>query len=387
MTPANNYRLIVIADDITGAAEIAGIGRRFGFRVNLIIYKGEEAIACPEQCNLLVLATDTRSMVQKEAVKETVRIARAIKDIGYARLFKKTDSALRGHIAIELRALMDVTEMKCVLLLPQNPSRGRIIEKGKYYIDQKPLNKTAFANDPEFPATTANVSKLLFSKHRGTVLALGKSMRIRGLYVAEAATPEDVKQRAGELNEKILAAGGADFFTAFLTAEGFTAGTFAPFEGIQNKRALIILGSANSRLPVDLGEMQRRDIAQYSMPPVFFYRKASEQWMEKMKSAYAEHNSLLFYINHPLMKGRDTALKLREEMGRIVATLLSERIPQELIIEGGATAFSILKRTGWDLFCVDCEVAPGVIRMTPVGNPDITITLKPGSYAWGNLFQ
>lgn len=385
--PTANRQLVVIADDITGAAEIAGIGWRLGLRVNLVMYRGEETIAWPEPCDLLVFATDTRSMTEAKAVEETVRIAHAIKNTGCTHIFKKTDSALRGHIAIELRTLMEITGITCALLLPQNPSRGRIIEKGTYYIDKTPLNKTTFANDPEFPATTAKVSELLFHKYSGTILTPRKRMRKRGLYVAEAATIEDVKRRAGEIKEGILAAGGADFFTACLTAGGYTANAFTPFEGIRSKHALIVLGSTNSHSPADFSYVRRQDIVQYNIPAVLFYREAPQQWIEKMKRAYVRHDSLGLYINHPLRKGRDIALRLREEMGKVVVALLSERIPQELIIEGGATAFSILKRTAWSIFSVECEVIPGVIRMTPVRNPDITITLKPGSYPWGNLFK
>jgi uncharacterized protein YgbK (DUF1537 family) len=384
---ATDRLLIVIADDITGAAEIAGIGRRFGLRVNLVMYRGEETVACPEPCDMLVFATDTRSMTEAEAVEETARIARVIKNIGYTRIFKKTDSTLRGHIAIELRTLMKITGITCTLLLPQNPSRGRTIEKGVYRIDNIPLDKTAFANDPEFPANTAGVSKLLFRKHGGTVLTPERSIRKRGLYVAEAATLEEVKRRAGELKEGALAAGGADLFTALLTVEGYDAGASEPFGGLQSKHALIVLGSTNSKPLTDVGYIQRRDIVQCNIPAVLFHREAPGQWIEQMKRTYAGHDSLVLYVDHPPRKGRDVALRLREEIGKAVAAILSERIPQELIIEGGATAFSILKRTDWSLFRVEYEVTPGVIRMTPAGNPDVTITLKPGSYPWGNLFN
>jgi uncharacterized protein YgbK (DUF1537 family) len=324
-------------------------------------------------------------MTEAEAVRETTRLASAIKHAGRTPIFKKTDSALRGHIAIELRTLMEITGMTHALLLPQNPSRGRTIEKGRYYIDKIPLNETSFADDPEFPATTADVSELLFRKHSGAVLTPQKSIRKRGLYGAEAATIAEVERRAGEIKEGgVLAAGGADFFTAWLTAKGYNTGPFPPFEGLQSKQALIVLGSTNSKLPEKLS--QRKDTAQCNVPSAIFHREAPGQWIEELKREYAKRHSLILYVDHPPRKGRDVALRLREEMGKAVAALLSECVPQELIIEGGATAFSILKRTAWNIFTVEREVAPGVIRMTPAGNPGATITLKPGSYPWGDLF-
>ena len=69
--------MIVIADDITGAAEMAGIAFARGAEVRL-------TCGCPVcGCNIAthpitVIATDTRSMSETEAVAETLRIASAI---------------------------------------------------------------------------------------------------------------------------------------------------------------------------------------------------------------------------------------------------------------------------------------------------------------------
>ena len=69
--------MIVIADDITGAAEIAGIAFTHGADVRLVC---SSSVSC---CNVAtdgttVIATDTRSMSEAEAIAETHRIASAI---------------------------------------------------------------------------------------------------------------------------------------------------------------------------------------------------------------------------------------------------------------------------------------------------------------------
>jgi len=383
-----NCQLIVIADDITGAAEIAGIGLRFGLRVRLVMYKGEDTVIPPGQYDMLVFATDTRSMTKTEAIEETMRIAHTLKTISYNHIFKKTDSALRGHITAELKALMEITGKDCSMLLPQNPSRGRTIEKGKYYINKTPLNETAFAQDPEFPAKTSDVKWLLFRNYRVPVLTPQTKIKSSGgIYITEAATLEDVEQRAQEVQEGILPAGGADFFTAYLKAKGYTTKNSLPFNGIKSNHSLIVLGSTSNHDLSQFAYIQSQDIAECNVPRIIFYRDAPQKWIEKLKRAYNEHDSLMLSINHKPKKGREIALSIREGMATGVVALLSERLPQELIIEGGATAFSILKRTNWDTFKVEQEVTPGVIRITPLEKPNITITLKPGSYPWGELFQ
>ena len=67
--------MIVIADDITGAAEMAGIAHQHGLSVRLSI---AGSLCCDrgaaERTDVLVIATDTRSMTEEEAVHETLRI-------------------------------------------------------------------------------------------------------------------------------------------------------------------------------------------------------------------------------------------------------------------------------------------------------------------------
>ena len=72
-------------------------------------------------------------------------------------------------------------------------------------------------------------------------------------------------------------------------------------------------------------------------------------------------------------------------MARISHALVGCHRPAELVIEGGATAFAILNRLGWNSFTITEEIAPGVIRMQ--ADNGTHVTMKPGSYPWGNLFR
>ena len=62
------------------------------------------------------------------------------------------------------------------------------------------------------------------------------------------------------------------------------------------------------------------------------------------------------------------------------------RRPEEVVIEGGATAYALLEELGWVDFEVLCETAPGVVRLQHMPSGTV-LTLKPGSYPWGPLFQ
>ena len=94
-----DLKFFVIADDITGAAEIAGLGRSYGLSTSLVT-RVPESLA---DVQLTVLATDTRSMSVADAVAQTRAICAQLRELVSLadvpiRLFKKVDSFMRGHV-------------------------------------------------------------------------------------------------------------------------------------------------------------------------------------------------------------------------------------------------------------------------------------------------
>ena len=153
--------IIVIADDITGAAEIAGVALRYGLNTTLTIGYAD----VPKAKDVWVIATDTRSENENKATGTVKQIAEKLPIAGNI-IFKKTDSVLRGHIVAELKTLMCTLGYKRVLFLPQNPTKGRIIKDGNYYINNIPLSDTDFSFDPEFPAKSCfNILPLCVLPH------------------------------------------------------------------------------------------------------------------------------------------------------------------------------------------------------------------------------
>ena len=72
-------------------------------------------------------------------------------------------------------------------------------------------------------------------------------------------------------------------------------------------------------------------------------------------------------------------------MARISHALVGCHRPAELVIEGGATAFAILNRLGWNSFTITEEIAPGVIRMQ--ADNGTHVTMKPGSLPRGATYS
>mgnify|MGYP002853574519 CR=1 FL=1 len=386
--------MIVIADDITGAAEMAGIATEQGWQVRLVCgtggLNGCDAIATYETCGtkadrVTVVATDTRSMTEEEAVAETRHIATQLMLLSTQcpgsqgrRLFKKTDSALRGHVTAEITALMQATGMQRAVYLPANPSKGRTIRGGTYYIDGAPISHTDFSFDPEFPATTSVLRERFPNAEAQNIL------------MPDAESEYDIRHVVVQYDDgHTLFAGAADLFGILLSSTQRQACHNRQPSSLPLKddvgRLLIVCGSTQSR-PKDI------DIPVAPMPRCVYDGDSDlRSWDTK---AYVKGSSIVLTIPHHHHTGKNvalanserekvkaTAMYLRHATAEKVKELVDIHRPDHLIIEGGATAWAILQALGWTDFTIEAQLAPGVVQMRTTSGT--LVTLKPGSYPWG----
>lgn len=371
--------ILVIADDITGAAEMAGIARRMGCRVRFTTspdrLDGAEEVA--------VLATDTRSMGREEACDVTRRVVERLAALPQGVvLFKKTDSALRGHLVVELEGLMHLGYRRA-LLLAANPSKGRCIGEGIYTINGVPIAETLFRTDPEFPATTSQVVDLVGG---GVHYAADPAQPLdEGISIGESRTTEEVERWVAGLDSDVLLAGAADAFQALLRREGYRETEQFPFVGLGHRRTLITLGSTVRHKLADEPFFQRNAVGPCPMPDAVFAGGDAEEWIAACHKALCTHQHLLLSIPQRVEVDGARALHLRRAMAATVAALLPTMRPEEWVIEGGASAYAMLERLGWHDFTVVDEVAAGVVRLYHAES-NTYLTFKPGSYAWGRMF-
>src|ERR1035437_1401499 len=87
----------VIADDLTGAAELGAIGLRHGLRAE-IVRSGKPSGAA----DLVCVDTDSRACAPAEAAKRAAAAAKLLRAAGAKWIYKKVDSVLRGQVTAEV---------------------------------------------------------------------------------------------------------------------------------------------------------------------------------------------------------------------------------------------------------------------------------------------
>jgi uncharacterized protein YgbK (DUF1537 family) len=350
--------IFVVADDLTGAAEIAGIASSYGLDTDLLTAMPDGVLTVSK--DVTVLATDTRSANECDAVEMTRSVARALP--GDVLLFKKTDSALRGHIMAEIRAWMDAMLAARVLFIPANPSKGRIIQGGIYYVGGIPISQTAFAHDPEFPALTSSVYERFPEAEGMEVL------------IPDVSSADDIRHWLNEAGGNALLVGAADLFVEILRLMGLTQQSVKHDFCFPSENVLVVCGSTQSRpdlLPVPVASM-----------PLGLYNGDTDvrKWVAEVAPVFAAHHAMALAIPHHHLTGKEVAVRLRETMAEMVRSLFAICRPDDLVIEGGATAFACCRALGFSHFHDICQLAPGVVRMCAENG--MRLTLKPGSYMW-----
>ena len=360
--------IIVIADDITGAAEMAGLAFEHGLETTMVL-DFEQGVPGTD---VVVVATDTRQMTGQQAADTTARLMRQCREACHRHqqngqhpptvVFKKTDSALRGHVMAELRAALSSSPYKKALFLPANPSRGRVVKDGVYYCGGIPISQTDFAFDPEFPALTDSMA-----------LRFPEAVEW-GITMPDAVTTDEVRAAVEACTDDTLLAGAADLFEALLLSRGHQP---------EARRGLMTLG-AGAAIVVGGSTQCRRFPAQLPtvMMPLGVYDGTADAraWIEEAMPVYRHHRRVALYIPFRHLTGKPVAMRLRQTTAIVVQALIEARLPSTLVVEGGATAYSCLDALGWRQFTIAEVYAPGVVRMTtPQG---VNVVLKPGSYPW-----
>ncbi len=412
----------VIADDLTGAAELGGLATRLGLRATLLLSGSQELLS-----DVVCIDTDSRMCSPGEAARRAATAALQLKQAGATWIYKKVDSVLRGQVISEIASILEQLKLKLALLGPANPSLGRTIREGHYFVSNRPLHQTEFARDPAYPRTTSDVLKLLGNTRLPLHCCRPEAaLPARGIVVAEAESSADVVDWAARWVPEILPAGGAEFFGELLKrvhslrstvrspesdvadlrfeiseskgqeGEVSSSKLRAPkkaFAGGQTLNSefqteLFVCGSMSESTREFVREAARsKEAAVFSLPEEIargaeFDAATCELLAKQAAEAFAENKRVILQIGLPPVRDAVLAARLAGELVKLAEAVLRQSTPARVYAEGGATAVELARGMGWGRFWVVQELAPGVVALAPREQSGQELVIKPGSYRW-----
>lgn len=361
MMPSEPTRLVkpivVIADDLSGAAELAAVARRRGMTVEL-----QTTFSRDTSAEAICVATQTRSSTPQAAALAVGALMRDITAVRPRWVFKKCDSVLRGPVLAEAWAVAAVIGVSKLTLISANPSRDRLLKAGEFWVNGRRLHETDFANDPENPRTTSRVVELLTGD-------------LTHVAVPDVTSLSDLKAIATELAIDRLPVGGADFFEALLDARepGRVPVEARPAIHADAGVTVLVCGSRIS-WPQRRRDAEARGVRAFSIP-----YDEPELW-----DAVSKTKRVLIGIGETAATENRSPAQLVEILGEAVARLVKKSSIDHLLVEGGATAGVLMRRLNWTRFAVDAVKPGGLVVLHPLDGTKTDIIIKPGSYPWPN---
>ncbi|MFC3120141.1 3-oxo-tetronate kinase [Agaribacter flavus] len=162
---AVNPILGCIADDFTGASDMASFLRKGGLNTIQINGVPDETIDIDTDVDAIVIALKTRTCDKQVAINESLRSLSWLQEKKCHRFYFKYcstfDSTETGNIGPVIDALMDAISCSQTLVCPALPVNGRTVYNGHLFVHGELLNRSPMADHPLTPMKDSDLSVLL----------------------------------------------------------------------------------------------------------------------------------------------------------------------------------------------------------------------------------
>lgn len=388
--------ILILADDLTGAADTAARCRAAGLPATICLTPPGQ----PLPAGVVAFTSDSRHLPPDEAAQRVRDVAAPLAGID-ARWYKKIDSTLRGNIGAELDALVDLLDAPAALICPAFPAQGRGTVNGHLVA-------------PGGPPVGIHLPSLLGEQSRHPVQAFSLE-DVRSGELGERFQRRDAKTRGAVLSQSKERKGGAES-RRLLVVDAMTDADLALIvDAAGSIPGLLLCGSAGligevaRRLPSDLpgfGESGRSGGS--ALVVVGSGSPMAHRQIERLLADRADTARLVVEDDSSSPPGPDAALVLlhqpRPAPGAVLdgptARRLAARLaecaqaqmaanrPNLLILVGGDTAVAVLSRLGVERLDVQAELLPGMPQcVADVDGAPLHVVLKPGSFGDENTLK
>ncbi|GAA2543074.1 four-carbon acid sugar kinase family protein [Microbacterium mitrae] len=401
----------VIADDVTGATDVAAALSREGLQT-LLAFNAETSVT--EDADAIVIGLKTRSIPVAEAVATSLVALRSLENAGATRFYFKYcstfDSTDEGNIGPVTEALAEALGVSTVVTTPAAPIHGRTVNDGNLYVFDVPLHETHMAHHPITPMRDSNLARLLTPQSRGAVMTLPLSAARDGAVavratiaaaesagvtqgsvsvtqvIADAVTAADLAIIAEATDDAVLTAGSAGLIGAIAERQAASGRTVsAPPAG----RTAIIAGSCSRRTLEQIaafessGGLSHRVVAAPGQTAAQLAEAALTWWDEQPTDT-----SAMIYSSSSAEERNDElpeAGELYEQVAGIVANGLAHRGVQRMLVAGGETSGAVIRELGTTVAVVGDEAAVGAPWIHDVAG-GVHLVLKSGNFGEVDMF-
>jgi len=413
-------KLGCIADDYTGASDLANTLTRAGLRTVQTIGVPADDLALPD-VDAVVVSLKSRSIAAGLAVSRSRSAEKWLRGRGAKHVLFKVcstfDSTDNGNIGPVMDALRADAGETIVLVTPAFPETGRTVYQGTLFVGAVPLNESPLKDHPLNPMHDSNLVRVLARQSQTKVALVDLATVARG--------PDAVRARLADLSRN---SAGAAIIDAVFDRDLETIGTVAlehrlsvGASGIGLGLARALVASAGTRKADDAASgaavggpaaclagscsqatLQQIANAEKIMPVLHLdpdrvvagkeeARRALAWARERLEggpvliaSSASPDDVAALQARH----GRDAAGHAIEQAMADIADGLVQAGVHRLVVAGGETSGAVVDRLGIPAFLVGVEIAAGVPVLRAVGarRGEMLLALKSGNFGGAEFF-
>lgn len=416
---ADKRRLVlgVIADDFTGATDVASMLVRAGMRTVQVIDVPQGDVP---DADAVVVALKSRTVSAADAVRESLAALHWLKAAGARQFYFKYcstfDSTSQGNIGPVTEALLDALDSDFTIACPAFPENGRTVFNGHLFVGEELLSDSGMRHHPLTPMRDANLVRVLQAQSRSKVglvrhdtVALGAAavlarfdqLRAEGvrLGVADAIHNESLRTLAAACADLPLITAGSgvalglpavyekrgwirpDATAAVLPAVGGAAAIVSgSCSAATNAQVQHWLAAGRAAFRVDAMELAKgvalADQAlawaapRLAREPVLVYATADA---DSVKAVQA-------------VMGVERAGQLVEQCLAQVASGLVKAGVRRMVAAGGETSGAVVQALGVRQLRIGGTIDPGVPWTQAEGRP-LLLALKSGNFGGVDFFS
>ncbi len=397
-----------IADDFTGATDLAGLLARSGQPVSLRIGVPEGGDAAPFE----VIALKIRTEPVAEAVSQALAAVDWFQARGVTRFFWKYcstfDSTAEGNIGPVAEAIMHRLGVRQTIYCPAFPENGRAIFMGNLFVGQQPLAESPMKDHPLTPMRDSNLMRLLRPQVTGDVALVDRLTVAKGSYavraaldatdarhvIVDAVADDDLHVIAAACRDDVLMTGGSAVampLPGLYRAAGLVDVAGGDVWTMPEGPALVLSGSCSAMTQRQVAAYAA-DNPSYQLDPLALDRDGVQPVLDWLAG---QGGTPLVYATASPEKVRTAQVELgRERAGRIVEdTLAAIAVSQRnlgvrrFVVAGGESSGAVTQGLGVRRLDVGPEIAPGVPWCAAdSGGVRVALALKSGNFGAEDFF-
>jgi uncharacterized protein YgbK (DUF1537 family) len=428
----SNILLGCIADDFTGATDLANNLVRAGMRV--VQTNGVPTQPLSADVDAIAIALKTRTISPADAIAQSLAALQWLKSAGSRQIYFKycstfdswygaDDSDKRGNIGPVTESLMDALGADFTIATPAFPDNGRTVFKGHLFVADVLLSESSMKTHPLTPMRDANLVTVMQAQCKRkvglidyrSVAAGSKTIQDRiselrnqgvGIAIVDAISNEDLMLLGPALADLPLVTAGsgvalglpqnfgiattgtsASQAAALPAAKGWQAVVSGSCSQATNAQVAVWQGSGRPHKALNLAEILGNDAQHHaevknllswakpliSNGPVLIYSTADAASVKTTQSAL----------------GSDATGARVERALSAIAKGLVELGVQQLVVAGGETSGACVQALGVEQMQIGPQIDTGVPWCYGFSNAtgaNIHITLKSGNFGSADFF-